>query len=262
MEPLLALMARLRDPESGCPWDREQTYETIVPYTIEEAYEVADAIARGDREALKSELGDVLFQVVFYSQIAREEGAFGFADVVEAITAKMTRRHPHVFGEVEYADRAEQSAAWERIKLEERGGESGGALAGVPLALPALTRAAKLQRKASRVGFDWPELTPVLAKIEEELEEIRQALSDGAERARVAEEVGDMLFACVNLARHLGVDPEAAVRGANHKFESRFRHIESELARSGRSPERVSLEEMDALWDMAKSREKKEALGE
>jgi MazG family protein len=268
MEKLLALMARLRDPESGCPWDREQTWETIVPHTLEEAYEVADAIARGDREELKNELGDLLFQVAFYSQIAQEEGAFTFSDVVAGITEKMIRRHPHVFGDAEYRTAAEQSVAWEHIKTAERGERRDSVLAGVPLALPALTRALKLQRKAARVGFDWPEAPPVVDKIQEELEEIRTELTAGADAARLREEIGDILFACVNLARHWRIDPEGALRGANRKFETRFRRIESWLAEAGRRPEQASLAEMDALWERAKAeeqsveKEKKEAQGE
>jgi len=269
MERLLALMARLRDPESGCPWDREQTWETIVPHTIEEAYEVADAIARGDKEELKNELGDLLFQVVFYSQIAEEEGAFSFQDVVASITEKMIRRHPHVFGEADYRTAVEQSAAWEHIKTAERRERPGGSmLDGVPLALPALTRALKLQRKAARVGFDWPDLSPVVDKIQEELGEIRVELDTGADAARLREEMGDILFAGVNLARHLGIDPEGALRGANGRFETRFRRIESWLAEAGRRPDQASLAEMDALWEQAKAeeqpveKEKKEALGD
>lgn len=267
MERLLDLMARLRDPESGCPWDREQTWETIVPHTLEEAYEVADAIARGDREELKNELGDLLFQVAFYSQLAQEEGTFTFADVVAGITEKMIRRHPHVFGDAEYRTAAEQSAAWEHIKTAERGGRRDSVLDGVPLPLPALTRALKLQRKAARVGFDWPEAPPVVDKIQEELEEIRVELAAGSDAARLREEVGDILFACVNLARHLKIDPEGALRGANRKFETRFRRIESWLAETGRRPEQASLAEMDALWERAKAeeqsgeQEKKEAQG-
>lgn len=257
IEELLTLMARLRDPERGCPWDVQQTYATIAPYTIEEAYEVADAIARHDLDDLKDELGDLLLQVVFHAQMAREAGAFEFADVVAAIVDKMTRRHPHVFGDVQYADEAEQKRAWDDIKSAERGlvAESS-ILSGVPLALPALTRAVKLQRKAARVGFDWHELAPVVAKIEEEIGEIRVELANGADAKRVADEVGDLLFACANLARHTGVDPEAALRAANAKFERRFGYIETALRAQNRQPTEATLAEMDALWEQAKAEER------
>jgi MazG family protein len=254
IEDLVELMARLRHPDFGCAWDRAQTYDTIVPHTIEEAYEVADAIARGDRLALKDELGDLLFQVVFYTQLAREEGLFTLADVASAIIDKMTRRHPHVFGDVEFTGPDEQSRAWERIKQAERGADAGGVLDGVSLALPAMTRALKLQRRAARVGFDWHDAESVLHKIEEELEEVRVELARGECSERCQEEVGDLLFACVNLARHVGVDPEAAVRATNAKFESRFRCIEARLAETGRTPEQASLAEMDALWEQAKTK--------
>jgi MazG family protein len=253
IEDLLELMARLRDRDTGCPWDKAQTYESIVPHTIEEAYEVADAITRGDRAELKDELGDLLFQIVFYSQLAREEGAFTFADVAKSITEKMTRRHPHVFGDTVYSDVAEQSRAWERLKEAERDIGRTSVLGGIPLALPAMTRALKLQRKAARVGFDWGNALGVLPKIEEELEEVRAEILAGADRERLQQEVGDLLFACVNLARHLNIDPEAATRGTNAKFERRFRLIEAWLAEAGSNPERASLAEMDALWERAKS---------
>ncbi|MDG4550959.1 MAG: nucleoside triphosphate pyrophosphohydrolase [Candidatus Contendobacter sp.] len=258
MDALLELMARLRDPENGCPWDRQQTYATIVPHTIEEAYEVADAIAREDWEELRSELGDLLFQVVFYAQIAREEGRFDFAAVARGIVEKMTRRHPHVFGAESYADAAEQTAAWERIKAAETAESSkrsAGALDGVPLALPALTRAVKLQRKASRVGFDWGAVEPILAKIAEEISEIRHEIETQAPPERLADELGDVLFAVANLARHLELDPEAALRGTNAKFERRFRRIEYWLAEDGRAPTGSTLAEMDALWERAKREE-------
>ena len=255
MAALLDLMARLRDPESGCPWDRQQTYATLVPHTIEEAYEVADAIARADWTELQAELGDLLFQVVFYAQIAREEGRFDFADVARGIVEKMTRRHPHVFGNARYADAAEQTAAWERIKIAEADGKSAppaGVLDGIPLALPALTRAVKLQKKAARVGFDWGAVEPVLAKIEEELGEIRHEIASAAPPERLADELGDVLFAVANLARHLKIDPEAALRGTHAKFERRFRRIEQWLAGDGRTPADSTLTEMDALWERAK----------
>ena len=258
LEQLLQLMARLRDPEQGCPWDRQQTCATIVPHTIEEAYEVADAIARKDWAELRAELGDLLFQVVFYAQIAREEGRFDFADVARGIVEKMTRRHPHVFGDVRYADAAEQTAAWERIKAAEKAqasSPSAGVLDGVPLALPALTRAAKLQKKAARVGFDWGAVEPVLAKIQEEIGEIRHEIATQAPPERLADELGDVLFAVANLARHLKIDPEAALRGTNAKFERRFRRIEQWLAETGRIPVESTLAEMDALWNRAKREE-------
>ena len=253
LDALLELMARLRDPETGCPWDRQQTYATIVPHTIEEAYEVADAIAREDWEELRDELGDLLFQVVFYAQIAREEGRFDFAAVARGIVEKMTRRHPHVFGEENYADAAEQTAAWERIKAAEKSTQPTGTLEGIPLALPALTRAVKLQKKAAKVGFDWGAVEPVLAKIEEEIAEIRHEIASAAPLERLTDELGDVLFAVANLARHLQLDPEAALRGTNAKFERRFRRIEAWLAEQGRTPAESTLAEMDALWERAKA---------
>ncbi len=259
LDQLLSLMTRLRDPDNGCPWDREQTYATIVPHTIEEAYEVADAIAREDWAELRSELGDLLFQVVFYAEIAREEGRFNFADVANGIVEKMTRRHPHVFSDASYANAAEQIAAWEQIKSAEKTAESipaASVLDGIPLALPALTRAVKLQKKAARVGFDWGAVEPVLAKIEEEIAEIRHEMTNGAASERLADELGDVLFAVANLARHLKLDPEAALRGTNAKFERRFRQIEVWLAEDGRTPEKATLADMDALWERAKIEER------
>jgi len=258
VKQLLSLMERLRDPHAGCPWDRAQTYASIAPYTIEEAYEVADAIARGDRAGLKQELGDLLFQVVFHAQLAREEGAFTFADVAAAVTEKMTRRHPHVFGETRYADRAEQSHAWERLKAAERDTPADSALDGIPPALPAMARATKLQRKAAQVGFDWSEPMAVLEKVIEELTELRSELEAAASPARLAEEMGDLLFACVNLARHLAVEPEAALRLANLKFERRFRRLESWLKAAGRTPQQAGLAELDVLWERAKAEERGE----
>ena len=257
LERLLQLMARLRDPECGCPWDREQTYATIAPHTIEEAYEVADAIAREDWAELQSELGDLLFQVVFQAQIAGEEGRFDFADVARGIVDKMTHRHPHVFGDESYADAAEQTAAWEQIKASEKAAQPAGVLEGIPLALPGLTRAVKLQKKAAKVGFDWGAAEPVLAKIEEEIAEIRHEIATQAPLERLADELGDVLFAVANLARHLQLDPEAALRGTNAKFERRFGRIEAWLAEDGRSPTDSTLAEMDALWERAKAEEKK-----
>jgi ATP diphosphatase len=255
---LLELMAALRTPGSGCPWDLEQTFETIAPYTIDEAYEVADAITRHDLVDLRDELGDLLLQVVFHARMAEEQGVFAFGDVVEAITAKLLRRHPHVFGDGGTLPVEAVNALWERIKAEEKAARASkgpaGALAGVPAGMSALIRALKLQQKASRVGFDWNDPVAVLAKIREEADEIESALASG-ERERVAGEVGDLMFALVNLARHLGIDPEAALRRTNLKFERRFAAIEAALARQGKSPRDATLAEMDALWDAAKAAE-------
>ena len=256
---LLSIMARLRDPAGGCPWDQEQTFSTIAPYTIEEAYEVADAIERGDMAELKDELGDLLLQVVYHARMAEEAGLFDFADVARAISDKMVRRHPHVFGVDEVRDSAGQSIRWEAIKAAERAGRSGGgphgALDGVPVGLPALTRAAKLTRRAARVGFDWPSTAQVLDKLREETAELEAEIAAG-ELDKAREELGDLLFVCANLARKLEVEPEAALRGANAKFARRFAHIEARLAEQGRSPEQSTLEEMDGLWDEAKLRER------
>jgi len=265
---LLRVMARLRDPESGCPWDREQTFESIAPYTIEEAYEVADAIARNDLDALKDELGDLLLQVVYHAGMAEEDGRFAFSDVVDAITAKMIRRHPHVFEDTGLRETFLTSGTWERIKAEEKAERgkkvgAGSVLDDVPVALPALTRAVKLQWRAARVGFDWPSLDPVLAKIEEELAELKSAIADekreaGAPASKsVSEEYGDLLFVMANVARHLGVDPEASLRDANAKFVRRFHSIEAALRAESRRPEDATLEEMDQLWDEAKAAERK-----
>ena len=256
---LIEIMAALRTPGSGCPWDLEQTFETIAPYTIEEAYEVADAIARGNLDHLKDELGDLLLQVVFHARMAEEQGRFDFGDVVESITRKLIRRHPHVFAD-EYGRTAEAvKGLWERIKAEERAerGEAApaGALAGVPAALPALTRALKLQEKAGRVGFDWNDPRAVLAKIREEIGEIEATIDEG-DKSRTAAEIGDLLFAVVNLARHFDADPEGVLRGTNLKFERRFAAIERALAARGKAPRDATLAEMDALWDEAKAVEK------
>jgi ATP diphosphatase len=257
---LLAIMAALRTPKTGCPWDLEQNFATIAPYTLEEAYEVADAIARDDLTDLKEELGDLLLQVVFHARMAEELGAFDFGDVVEVLTAKLIRRHPHVFGDDGSQTPQAVEGLWERIKAQEKqakaargGAQSAGALAGVPVALPALTRALKLQDKASKVGFDWNDPRAVLHKIREEADEIEAALDGNA--ADAAGEVGDLLFAAVNLARHLRADPEAVLRGTNRKFERRFAAIEQALAAKGKAPQDATLAEMDALWDEAKARE-------
>jgi nucleoside triphosphate diphosphatase len=256
---LLEIMAELRTPGTGCPWDLEQTYATIAPYTLEEAYEVADAIARGDLDELREELGDLLLQVVFHARMAQEQGAFDFGDVVETITAKLLRRHPHVFGDARGLSPREVEAVWDRIKREEKAGKQAakqdGALTGVPVGLPALTRALKLQQKAGKVGFDWNDPMAVLAKIREEADEIEAAIR-GGERKEAAAETGDLLFAVVNLARHLDADPEAVLRATNQKFERRFASIERALAARGKTPGESTLEEMDALWNEAKAAEK------
>jgi ATP diphosphatase len=268
---LLAIMAALRTPQTGCPWDLAQDFSTIAPYTLEEAYEVADAIARGDLADLKEELGDLLLQVVFHARMAEEQEAFDFGDVVAAITEKLIRRHPHVFGQESSNERSQTPQAvaglWERIKAQERSekaarnkpaGEAG-ALSGVPVALPSLTRALKLQDKASKVGFDWNDPRAVLRKIREETDEIEAELdrgeTDAAAIAATAAEVGDLLFAAVNLARHLRADPEAVLRRTNQKFERRFAAIERALAARGKAPKDATLAEMDALWDEAKKAE-------
>lgn len=270
---LLHLMARLRDPQHGCPWDLQQNYASIVPHTLEEAYEVADAIESGDFDHLPGELGDLLFQVVYYSQLAKEEGRFEFATVVDAITRKLVRRHPHVFPdgdlygspELPRLDEAAIKQRWEEIKAEERAEKAAAPeqlslLDDVPAALPALSRAAKLQKRAAQVGFDWPEALPVVDKVREELDEVLVAMSENDAQA-VAEELGDLLFVVVNLARHLKVDPENALRGANGKFERRFRFIEQALRQAGRPIENCTLQELDALWDAAKRAEQSPACG-
>ncbi|HTV87637.1 MAG TPA: nucleoside triphosphate pyrophosphohydrolase [Stellaceae bacterium] len=252
---LAAIMARLRDPERGCPWDREQNFATIAPYTIEEAYEVADAIERGDIAALKDELGDLLFQVVFHARMAEEAGHFVFDDVVAAISDKMVRRHPHVFGDAAIASAAAQAEAWEAHKAKERAekGEAASVIDGVALALPALLRAAKISQRAARIGFDWPDADGVIEKIEEELDEIDDAIDDGRSREAVDEEVGDLLFACANLARKLDIEPETALRRATAKFERRFRQIEALARERGIGRDLAALEE---LWHEVKTAEK------
>jgi ATP diphosphatase len=257
---LIDVMARLRDPANGCPWDREQTFATIAPYTIEEAYEVADAIASGDRGALKDELGDLLFQVVYYAQMSREEGGFDFDAIAAHEAEKMIRRHPHVFGDAEIRDAAAQTRAWESHKAAERAAKGASdrpdsVLDGVAMALPALIRAEKLTKRAARVGFDWPSVVEVFAKIEEELSEARREVENDSPRARIEDEIGDLLFAVANLARKLNIDPEAALRATNGKFTRRFHHIEAELRARGKSPDQSDLAEMDALWNEAKKKE-------
>ncbi|MCR4266300.1 nucleoside triphosphate pyrophosphohydrolase [Nitratireductor sp. ZSWI3] len=261
---LLEIMAALRTPGTGCPWDVEQDFASIAPYTIEEAYEVADAIERGDMDDLREELGDLLLQVVFHARMAEEKQHFAFGDVVQAITAKMIRRHPHVFGDAAARGKGMAKGMWDKIKADEKAerqarraahqptAEKPAHLDEVPRALPALMRALKLQQRAARVGFDWGEAGPVLDKIEEEIGELRQAITSGDD-AHVAEEYGDLLFALANLGRHLGHDPEASLAAANDKFRKRFGHVERALNAAGRSLEEASLADMEALWQQAKS---------
>jgi ATP diphosphatase len=259
---LIEIMAALRTPKTGCPWDLEQNFATIAPYTLEEAYEVADAIARNDLVDLKDELGDLLLQVVFHARMAEEQGTFEFDDVVFAITSKLIRRHPHVFGDARGATPDEVKSLWDRIKAEEKAEQAArgkpaeaGALSGVPVGMTALTRALKLQDKAGKVGFDWNDPTAVLSKIREECAEIEAEIAAG-DSEKAASEVGDLLFAVVNLARHLDVDPEATLRACNQKFVRRFAAIERALAEQGRVPQDATLAEMDALWDAAKAAER------
>jgi ATP diphosphatase len=259
MEKLLEIMARLRDPERGCPWDAKQDFDSIAPYTIEEAYEVADAIQRRDYDDLRDELGDLLFQVVFHARMAEEAGHFGFDDVVAALADKLTRRHPHVFGDTRYSGPEEQSRAWEELKARERAQKAQGdtsALAGIAAGLPEWRRALKLQQRAATVGFDWPGPEPVLDKLAEEIEEVRAEFEKGADRDRLEDEIGDVLFVIANLARHAKIDPGHALRRANAKFERRFRRMEALAAEAGETLAGKSLAEQDALWDRAKTEEK------
>jgi ATP diphosphatase len=261
IDRLLDVMARLRDPESGCPWDKVQTFETIAPYTIEEAYEVAEAIAEGDMEGLQGELGDLLFQVIFYAQMSSESGRYGFADIARSISDKMIRRHPHVFAGASVESADAQTAEWEAQKREEREAKSKArgvfpsVLDDVPAALPALARAVKLQKRAAGVGFDWPDVSGVLDKMAEEVEELRVEQTAGNADA-MAEELGDVLFAWTNLARHHKIDPETALRRANAKFERRFRRIEALLSAEDRRPDDADLKELEALWNQAKTEER------
>lgn len=268
IDRLLEIMARLRHPERGCPWDVQQNFATVAPYTIEEAYEVADAIERHDLEALRDELGDLLLQVVFHARMAEEAKAFDFEEVAGAIVDKMIRRHPHVFGEHDIRDVEAQRVAWENHKEAERTAKAAdkaassqaapqSALDGVALSFPALLRALKLQRRAARVGFDWDAPGPILDKIEEEIRELRHEMRRAAPPERLEGELGDLLFAVVNLARRLEIDPEAALRATNVKFERRFRRIEALLAEQGKTPDQATLAEMDALWEQTKLEERK-----
>lgn len=263
LQDLLSIMSRLRDKESGCPWDVEQDFKSIAPYTIEEAYEVDEAIRANDMASLKDELGDLLFQVVFHAQMAKEMGEFTFEDVVQNVSEKMVRRHPHVFGDASIEDADAQTSAWEAQKAKERAekAESEGrvpsVLDGLTVGLPALLRALKLQNRAARVGFDWPDTIQVLDKMQEEATELVEAHKNGEPHERIKEEFGDLLFVMANLARHMKIEPEEALRGANAKFVRRFQRIEALLAEQGREPAQSNLEEMDALWDQAKSEEKR-----
>jgi ATP diphosphatase len=273
---LIEIMTALRTPVTGCPWDIEQTFASIAPYTIEEAYEVADAIQRGDLSDLKDELGDLLLQVVYHARMAEEAKAFAFPDVVEAVTTKMIRRHPHVFGDADARAAGAAKGQWDKIKAEEKTAKTAASAASsapsllddVPVTLPALTRATKLQNKAAKVGFDWPSLAPVFEKLEEEIRELEEVAlpadprgkardASPETRAKVEEEFGDLLFVMANVARHLDIDPEAALRGANQKFVRRFHYIEAGLAAAGKTPAQSSLAEMDDLWDEAKANERK-----
>ena len=268
MENLRAIMARLRDPQGGCPWDVAQNFASIAPYTIEEAFEVADAIARSDMPALKDELGDLLLQVVFHARMAEEAGLFGFDDVVTAISEKMVRRHPHVFGDAKVKDAAAQTVSWESIKAAERAEASAAkskadnpappsVLDGIPAGMPAMKQAEKLQKRAARVGFDWTEAKDVLGKIREELEEVAAEFErPGDNRPRLTDELGDLLFACVNLARKADIDPGMALRGTNLKFDRRFRRVEALLSAKGLTPAQATLAEMEALWVQAKNEER------
>lgn len=259
IDQLLTIMAKLRDPNGGCPWDLEQNFASIVPHTIEEAYEVADAIEKDNMQELKEELGDLLLQVVFHAQMAKEEELFTFDDVAQAINTKLIHRHPHVFGEEEIKDAAAQEQSWEKIKQQERerkhqqnNTKPTSILDDIPVNFPALLRAVKLQKKAAKVGFDWPGIEPVFAKIEEEIQELKDAFYHKKDTEAVAEELGDLLFAVCNVARHLKIDPETALRQGNAKFIKRFNYIERALEQLGKSPQDSSLEEMDGLWEESK----------
>ena len=257
LDDLIAIMGRLRDPESGCPWDLEQDFTTIAPYTIEEAYEVMDAIERDDREGLQGELGDLLFQVVFHAQMASEKDWFGFGDVINGICRKMIRRHPHVFADEEISTTREQNEVWEKHKAQEKG-NNGGVLDGVTLALPALTRAEKLGHRAARAGFDWPDAGGVIEKVREELDELTDEIASNQSRAAVEEEIGDLLFAVVNLARHVGVDAEGALRQANAKFTRRFHFVEQCCSSAGKNISNAGLETLENYWQQAKQVERSE----
>ena len=263
MQQLLDIMRALRDPDSGCPWDLQQNFQSLIPYTIEEAYEVADAIERNDLDDIKSELGDLLFQIVFYSQLANEQQAFGFNDVAQAISDKLTRRHPHVFADKKINDAHEQTKEWEKLKQQERKAKAGKNLAGlshlddVSRTLPSLMRAEKLQKRAAREGFDWPDIKGVMAKVYEELDEVQQELdADIQEQAKLENEIGDLFFSCINLSRHAGVDAEQSLRKANLKFEHRFRELEKKASIKGLKVNEMRAEELENLWQEVKTEEK------
>jgi ATP diphosphatase len=260
IDSLLKIMARLRDPVNGCPWDLAQDFQSIAPYTLEEAYEVVDSIEGGRPHELRDELGDLLFQVAFHSQLASEAGWFEFDDVVQGICDKMLRRHPHVFADAVIDDAEAQTHAWEQHKQQERG-EQQSVLSGVPLALPALTRANKLQRRAARVGFDWPDVEGVQAKVAEELAELRHEIDSGSDGETLAGEAGDLLFAAVNLVRHAGIDPEQALRQGNRKFESRFREVEARCAADGVDMATAGIDALERYWQLAKEKERRERGG-
>ena len=249
IQELVDIMSALRDPETGCPWDRQQTMESIIPYTLEEIYELVDALERNSMEDVKDELGDLLFHVIFYSQMASESGSFGFADVIAGVCDKLKRRHPHVFSGQQVDTIEDVKSNWEKIKREERAGDY---LDNIAKALPAMLRAEKLQKRAAQVGFDWDKPAPVLAKVEEEVSELKQAMDQPQHHARLQDEVGDIFFAAINLARHLDINPETALREANNKFEQRFRYIQATLEEEGHDLETASMEKMEELWDQAK----------
>ena len=264
IDALLEVMSRLRDPQTGCPWDREQSFKTILPYTLEEVYEVVDAIETQDMPALREELGDLLFQVVFYAQMAKEAGEFDFAAVTDGIVDKLVRRHPHAFEDAEIASAEAQTQAWEQHKEKERAAKAvaenraASVLDNIPMALPAITRAGKLQRRAARAGFDWDDMHQVLDKIDEEVGEIRQAMAEGADKAAMEHEIGDLIFACVNLARHNDIDADAAVRGVNQRFEWRFRRVEALAGAQNQVLADLSLKQMDDYWEQAKREEQQQ----
>ncbi len=259
IQELLTLMEKLRDPETGCPWDREQTFATILPFTIEETYEVADAIERGDMAELCTELGDLLFQIVFYSQMAKEQGNFNFSDVVCSIVEKMVRRHPHVFGDAKISTAHEQSLAWEKHKVTERTTKRGNVdslLSDIPRALPSLSRATKMHRRAAQIGFDWSRASDVLHKLDEEVVELKHEVANNGGTERLTDEIGDLLFVTTILARHLSIDPDSALRHANAKFERRFRRMEELARKRGKDLASMDLAGQDALWDEAKAEER------